>query len=145
MTKSGRTPAGRDFSGPARTALRVFKDLHAGVYRATSGRVAGRLMGPRRPGPGALRQAPRDSVGAVYGEVEQRPEEQPYGGGVEASLAVGLLHQLEGYRGDQHPRPHGHHHGDDPLRSAGLEASERLHEQRGAPHEAPESRQQRLD
>jgi len=45
MTKSTRTPAGRDFSGPARTALRVFGSIHSGVYRATGGRVAGRLMG----------------------------------------------------------------------------------------------------
>ena len=44
-TNSDGAPAGRDFSGLARVAFRVVGGLHNGIYRATDGRVAGRLMG----------------------------------------------------------------------------------------------------
>jgi len=46
MTKKSRQAlAGRGLWGPARTALRVFGGIHSSVYRATDGRVAGRLVG----------------------------------------------------------------------------------------------------
>jgi F420H(2)-dependent quinone reductase len=43
--ESRRAPAGRAFSEPARAALRFFSGLHNRIYRATDGRVTGRLMG----------------------------------------------------------------------------------------------------
>lgn len=44
MTTTGNgTGRGREFSGPAKAALRLFGRLHVGVYRRTGGRVLGRF------------------------------------------------------------------------------------------------------
>jgi F420H(2)-dependent quinone reductase len=42
---SDRAPAGRDFSGLARMALRVLGGIHERIYRATDGAIGGRLVG----------------------------------------------------------------------------------------------------
>jgi hypothetical protein len=64
---------------------------------------------------------------------EQRPNEQPDSWRVEAPLPVRLFHQLEGHRGDQHPRPYGHHHGDDPPGGAAVETEEHPTSSEAAP------------
>src|SRR5215211_8063125 len=51
----------------------------------------------------------------VSREVGYCPQEQANGRRFEAALPVGLLHQFEGHRGDQHPRTYGHYDRDDPL------------------------------
>ena len=73
-------------------------------------------------------------------EVGYSSQEQADGRRVEASLPVGLLHQFEGYRGDQYPRTYGHHDGDDPLGGTGVETDERSEEECCASYETPEPR-----
>jgi len=43
MTENKATPTGRDLSGPARLALKLGSSVHAGVYRATGGKLFGRM------------------------------------------------------------------------------------------------------
>ncbi|CAN5743423.1 nitroreductase/quinone reductase family protein [soil metagenome] len=43
MTENKATPTERDLSGPARLALKLGSSVHAGVYRATGGKLFGRM------------------------------------------------------------------------------------------------------
>jgi F420H(2)-dependent quinone reductase len=43
MTEYKTTPREKDLSGPANLALKLGTSVHAGVYRATSGRLLGRM------------------------------------------------------------------------------------------------------
>jgi F420H(2)-dependent quinone reductase len=43
MTEYKTTPREKDLSGPANLALKLGTGVHAGVYRATSGRLLGRM------------------------------------------------------------------------------------------------------
>ena len=43
MSKSGKISSERDLSGPARLALKLGTGVHSGVYRATGGKLFGRM------------------------------------------------------------------------------------------------------